>query len=208
MTLGRLHVVTDTRPGRDPLATVHAALEAGAPVVQVRAKGQTDAALYELACRVADLCAAHDACCIVNDRPDVALAVGAGGAHVGSDDLPVAAARRVLGPAGLLGATARDPVTAIAHEAAGASYLGVGPAYATTTKTGLPAPLGPDGVGAVAAAVRIPVVAVAAVTADRVATLLAAGAYGIAVISAVSDAENPARATEVLLAALDAAVPA
>jgi thiamine-phosphate pyrophosphorylase len=208
VTLGRLHVVTDTRPGREPLRIVTAALDAGAPVIQVRAKDHTDAELYELACRVAELCAAHDACCIVNDRPDVAVAVGAGGAHVGQGDLPVGAARRVLGPARVLGATARDVDTAGAHEAAGASYLGVGPAYATTTKTGLPAPLGPGGVGAVAAAVRIPVVAVAAVTAARVAPLLAAGAYGVAVIGAVSDAADPAHATEELLAAIDAGVPA
>ncbi|HEY6318929.1 MAG TPA: thiamine phosphate synthase [Acidimicrobiia bacterium] len=207
MTLGRLHVVTDTRPGREPLRTVAAALDAGAPVVQVRAKAWTDADVYELACRVADLCAAHGATCVVNDRPDVAVAVDAAGAHVGEDDLPVAAARRVLGPFRVLGATAREPTTALAHEAAGASYLGVGPAYATTTKAGLPAALGPDGVGAVAAAVTIPVVAVAAVTTERVAPLLEAGAYGVAVISAVSDAADPARATEALLRAIDAAAP-
>jgi thiamine-phosphate pyrophosphorylase len=207
VTLGRLHVVTDTRPGREPLRTVAAALDAGAPVVQVRAKAWTDADVYELACRVADLCAAHGATCVVNDRPDVAVAVDAAGAHVGEDDLPVAAARRVLGPSRVLGATAREPTTALAHEAAGASYLGVGPAYATTTKAGLPAALGPDGVGAVAAAVTIPVVAVAAVTTERVAPLLEAGAYGVAVISAVSDAADPARATEALLRAIDAAAP-
>ena len=204
MTLGRLHVVTDTRPGRDPLRTVRAALDAGAPVVQVRAKDRSDAELYELAGRVADLCADHDALCIVNDRPDVAVAVHAGGAHVGDADLPVPAARRVLGAGGVLGATARDVGAAVEHEAAGASYLGVGPAFTTATKDGLPAPLGPEGVGSVAAAVRIPVVAVAGVTTDRVAALLDAGAYGVAVISAVSDADDPAQATEALLRAIDA----
>jgi thiamine-phosphate pyrophosphorylase len=202
--LGRLHVVTDTRPGRDPIRVVDAALAGGAPVVQVRGKGLTDAELYELACRVADRCARHGALCVVNDRPDVALAVGAGGAHVGAHDLPVAAARRVLGPDRVLGATARDADTGLAHEAAGASYVGVGPAYATSTKAGLPAPLGPAGVGRVAAAVAIPVIAVAGVTPGGVDALLAAGAYGVAVISAVSDAEDPARATAALLAALDA----
>jgi len=207
VTLGRLHVVTDTRPGREPLRTVAAALDAGAPVVQVRAKAWTDADVYELACRVADLCTAHGATCVVNDRPDVAVAVDAGGAHVGEDDLPVAAARRVLGPSRVLGATAREPATALAHEGAGASYLGVGPAYATTTKAGLPPALGPEGVGAVATAVAIPAVAVAAVTTERVAPLLEAGAYGVAVISAVSDAADPARATEALLQAIDAAAP-
>ena len=155
MPIGRLHVVTDTRPGRDPIRTVSAALDAGAPVVQVRGKQLTDRELYELAGRVAELCAAHGALCVVNDRPDVALAVDAGGVHVGADDLPVPAARRVLGPCRVLGATARDVATARSHEAAGASYLGVGPAYATTTKSGLPDPLGPAGVGAIARAVTI-----------------------------------------------------
>jgi thiamine-phosphate pyrophosphorylase len=205
--IGRLHVVTDTRPGRDPIRTVSAALDAGAPVVQVRGKQLTDRELYELAGRVAELCAAHGALCVVNDRPDVALAVDAGGVHVGADDLPVPAARRVLGPCRVLGATARDVATARSHEAAGASYLGVGPAYATTTKSGLPDPLGPAGVGAIARAVQIPVVAVAAITPARVGELLAAGAHGVAVISAISDAEDPGAATAALLRALEVAAP-
>ncbi len=205
MPLGRLHVVTDTRPGRDPIGTVSAALDAGAPVIQVRGKELTDRELFCLAERVAALCADRGALCVVNDRADVALAVDAGGVHVGAEDLPVRAARRVLGPGPVLGATARDAATARAHEAAGASYLGVGPAYATTTKAGLPDPLGPAGVGAVAHAVEIPVVAVAAVTPDRVEELIAAGAHGVAVISAVSESDDPGAATAALLRALEAA---
>ena len=208
MALGRLHVVTDTRPGRDPLRTVAAALDAGATVVQVRGKDLTDAELYELASRVTDRCARHGALCIVNDRPDIALAVEAGGAHVGEHDLPVAATRRLLGPDRVVGATARDIDAGRRHAAAGASYLGVGPTYPTTTKAGLPPPLGPDGVGRVAAAVDIPVIAVAGITARRVEAVLAAGAYGVAVVGAVADAADPARATAALLAALDAVVAA
>jgi thiamine-phosphate pyrophosphorylase len=203
--IGRLHVVTDTRPGRDPIRTVAAALDAGAPVVQVRGKQLTDRDLYELAGRVAELCADRGALCVVNDRPDVALAVDAGGVPVGADDLPVPAARAVLGPRRVLGATARDVATARSHQADGASYLGVGPAYATTTKAGLPDPLGPAGVGAIAGAVQIPVVAVAAVTPARVGELIAAGAHGVAVISAISDADDPGAATAALLRALEAA---
>jgi thiamine-phosphate pyrophosphorylase len=208
VALGRLHVVTDTRPGRDPLRTVAAALDAGAPVVQVRGKGLTDAELYELAARVTDVCARYGALALVNDRPDIALAVDAGGAHVGDHDLPVAVTRRLLGPDRIVGATARDAEGARRHQAAGATYLGVGPAYTTTTKTGLPGPLGPGGVGRVAAAVDIPVIAVAGITAQSVEALLDAGAYGVAVISAVSDADDPAQATAALLAALDAVVAA
>src|SRR5690606_512207 len=133
----------------------------------------------------------------------IALAVGADGGHVGADDLPVAAARAVLGPTAVLGATCRDPAGARAAVAAGADYLGVGPAYATTTKAGLPPPIGPDGVAAVAGAgPGTPVVAIGGVVAERVAALRAAGAYGVAVVGAVSAAADPAAATTRLLEAL------
>ena len=132
-SLGRLHVLTDTRDGRDALAVVRAALSVGAPVVQVRAKDGTDRELYDLADRVARLCAAAGALCVVDDRPDVALAVGAAGTHLGAHDLPVSAARRVVGPGHVLGGTAREPGLARALVAQGATYLGVGPAYATST---------------------------------------------------------------------------
>ena len=88
--------------------------------------------------------------CLVNDRVDVALAIGAHGTHLGADDLPVAAVRRVAGPGHIIGGTAREPADAARLVAEGADYLGVGPAFGTTTKDGLPAPLGPAGVGAVA----------------------------------------------------------
>ena len=204
MGLGRLHVITDTRPGRLALPVVVAALDAGAPVIQLRAKGLPDRDLLELAARVVGECASRGASCIVNDRVDIALAVGATGVHLGADDLPVAVARDLIGDARTLGATARDPETARRHEAAGASYLGVGPAYSTGSKDGLPAPLGPEGIARVAAAVSIPVIAVAGVTAARVPELLSAGAFGVAVISAVSEAHDPGAATAALLTALDA----
>lgn len=203
--LGRLHLVTDTRPGRDPVAVVSAALaRAGAPaevVVQVRVAGTaTDREAYELARRIRELCARYGATCLVNDRLHVALAVGADGGHVGADDLPVAAARRALGPAAVLGASCRDPAAARGAVAAGADYLGVGPAFDTTTKEGLPAAICPAGVGAVAAAVPdTPVLGIGGVTADRVPELCAAGAYGVAVVTAVSEAADPGAATAALL---------
>ena len=199
MTLGRLHVLTDAREGRRPLEVVAAALSAGAPVIQVRAKRVTDRAYFDFATRVAQLCGGAGALCVVDDRPDVALAVGAGGTHLGADDLPLQAARRVVGTDHVLGGTTREPAGARALVAEGADYLGVGPAYATTTKDGLPDPLGPEGVGAVAAAVDVPVIAIGAVTAERVPALLAAGAHGVAVVGAVSDAADPAAAVRTLL---------
>ena len=204
--LGRLHLLTDCRPGRDPVAVVRAALSAGVPVVQVRVPdGWSDRAAYGLASVVAGLCREAGATCLVNDRLDVGIAVGADGGHVGAEDLPVGAARRVLGAAAILGGTARDPDTARSAVRDGASYLGAGPAFSTTTKDGLPAPIGPAGIGAVAAAVDVPVVAIGAVTAERIPALLAAGAYGVAVVSAISDAADPAAAATRLLAAVTAA---
>lgn len=203
--LGRLHVLTDAREGRNALAVAEAAVGAGAPVVQVRVKGCSDRALYEFAARVAALCDRHGASCIVNDRVDVALAVTAAGTHLGADDLPVSVARRLVPAGHLIGGTAREPTTARALVAEGADYVGVGPAYATTTKDGLPAALGPAGVRAVCVAVHMPVIAIGGVTAERVPELLAAGAYGVAVVSAISAAADPAAATRQLLAALEKA---
>jgi thiamine-phosphate pyrophosphorylase len=203
--LGRLHLITDTRPGRDPLTVVRAALSvAGLElVIQVRVTDEaTDREAYELTRLILDLCTPVGATCLVNDRLHVALAAGAAGGHVGADDLPVGAARRVLGPDAVLGGTARAPETARAAVTAGASYLGVGPYRATTTKDGLPAPLGVDGVRAVADAVAVPVIAIGGVTVADVPTLRAAGAYGVAVVGALSAAADPARVTTDLLAAL------
>lgn len=200
--LGRLHVLTDARGGPGALAVVEQAVAAGAPVVQVRAKDCTDRVLYDFAAAVVDICAGRGTACLVNDRVDVALAVGADGTHLGADDLPVAAARRVAGPDHLLGGTARDPQRARQLVAEGADYLGVGPAYPTTTKTGLPAALGPAGIAAVAHAVDVPVIAIGGVTATRVPELLAAGVWGVAVVGAVTAAPDPGGATVDLLRAL------
>ena len=186
---------------------VAAAVAAGAPVVQVRVKGSTDRVLYDFAGRVVEISVRYDATCIVDDRVDIALAVGAAGTHLGAGDLPVAVARSIAGPDHLLGGTARTATSALALVQAGADYLGVGPAYPTTTKTGLPAALGPAGVAAVASAVDVPVIAIGGITLAHICPLIAAGAVGVAVVSAISDAPDPATATRELLAALADAQP-
>lgn len=200
--LGRLHVLVDS----EDLAA--AALDGGAPTVQVRLKGGTDAARFAVVAAVAERCRAAGALCLVNDRADLAVAAGADGVHLGADDLPLDAARRVVGPSAVVGGTARDPATARRLVAQGASYLGVGPTYATTSKAGLPDPIGVPAVRAVAAAVDVPVVAIAGITAARVAEVLAAGAYGVAVIGAVAGADDPRAATSELVTAVTAAVAA
>jgi thiamine-phosphate pyrophosphorylase len=201
--IGSLHVLTDPRGGPAALDTVAAAVAAGAPVVQVRMKGCTDRALHDFARSVVRICAAAGATCLVNDRVDVALAVGADGTHLGAEDLPVAAVRRIAGPGHLIGGTAREPERARRLVEEGADYLGVGPAYPTSSKSGLPDALGPAGIRAVATAVEVPVIAIGGITADRIPDLLAAGAAGVAVIGAVSGASDPHAATRALLRVLE-----
>ncbi|NGM13980.1 thiamine phosphate synthase [Verrucosispora sioxanthis] len=204
-SLGRLHLITDTRPGRDPLAVLRAVLPVAHTelVVQVRVEDTaTDRQAYELTRQVLALCAPYQVPCLVNDRLHVALATDAAGGHVGADDLPVAAARKVLGPAAVLGATAREPASALAAVTAGASYLGVGPCRVTATKDGLPPPIGVTGVRAVVEAVDVPVIAIGGVTAADVPELRATGAYGVAVVGALSGATDPVRAAAELVRAL------
>lgn len=195
----RLHVVTDERPPDAVRSLVEVVLAAGAPCVQVRSKGLSDRILYELVRDVAARCRAAGALCIVNDRADVARAGGADGVHVGADDLPVAAVRALAGDDLLVGATARNAAQARQCHDQGADYVGVGPVYGTSTKEGLPAPLGTDGLAHVAAAVGLPVIGIAGITLDRVGDVLDAGAHGVAVVSAVTAADDPATATRVLL---------
>jgi len=187
----RLHIVTDS------LDVVRAALGHGPVAIQIRVK-QSDRLAYELTTAVLPLCRAAGAMCLVNDRIGVALAAGADGVHVGADDLPVAAARRVLGPSLVLGATCRTREAARAAVEDGATYLGVGPTFETSTKDGLPPPLGRDGVGDVAAAVPgTPVIAIGGITPERAIRL---STYGVAAVSAI--AADPAGATIEFLKAL------
>ena len=194
----RLHVIIDS------LDVADAALRAGAPVVQVRALGLTDGALLELAGAVTELARAAGATCIVDNRADVAVAAGADGVHVGPDDLPVEVVRRIVGPDAIVGASARSPERARHLAAAGATYIGCGPCYATASKAGLPAPIGLGRLTEVAAAVDVPVVGIGGITVTTAADVIAAGAAGVAVIGAVSAAADPVAATRALLAAVAA----
>lgn len=199
-SLGRLHVLVDS------VSLAEAALEGGAPTLQVRLKLGSDRRRFDTVAAIADRCRAAGATCIVDDRADFAVAAGADGVHVGEDDLSVVAVRRVVGPDLLVGATARNPDSARRLVAAGVDYLGVGPAYVSGTKPDLPEPLGVEGVRAVVEAVPVPVIAIAGVTAERVPDLLASGAWGVAVIGAVARADDPREATHDLVTAVTRAI--
>ncbi len=191
-----LHVLTRDVAGPTTVDAVRTVVRAGAPLVQVRLKTARDREALHLVRGVVEVTRAADATCLVDDRVDVAMAADADGVHLGAEDLPVASARRLLDlddRPRLVGGTARDPETAARLVADGADYLGVGPCYATTSKTGLPAPGGPARVAAVADTVDVPIIAIGGVTADRVPELLDAGAHGVAVLGAVWNADDPGR---------------
>lgn len=200
--ISRLHIVTPPELDATAVQRTRAALAAGAPLVQLRSKDIPDRQRMRLGDGLRELTREAGATLIVNDRVDISLATGADGVHVGDDDLPVQMARRLMGPDAIVGATCRTPDAARDAESAGANYLGVGPAYTTTSKPGLPDPIGTAGIAAVAAVVSVPVIAIAGITVARVAELLDAGAWGVAVMSAVYSATDPGRVVRDLLDAL------
>jgi thiamine-phosphate pyrophosphorylase len=205
----RLIVVADpsATAGRPLLDVVRKALAAGAPAVQLRSKHSSARELAEIGAALRTATLEHDALLFINDRIDIALAVGADGAHVGDDDIPLDAARAIV-PAGfLLGRSVDTPKEASAAVAAGADYLGVGPVRKTSSKMDVGPAIGAEGVArVVAAAEALPVVGIGGVTADDIGELIRAGACGVAVIRAVVGATEPGLAVADLLRALDAAV--
>jgi thiamine-phosphate pyrophosphorylase len=181
---------------------VGAALAAGAPCIQLRAKARSAGELVPLGRELREATAAHDALLVVNDRLDVALAIGADGVHLGPDDLPLAEVRRRVPRSLLLGVSTDDPGEAREAERLGADYLGVGTIWATSSKPDAGEAIGPEGLSRIARAVSIPVVGIGGITVERAHALAGTGAAGIAVIGAVMGAADPGAATRALLAAV------
>lgn len=198
----RLIVVTDARlaGGRGIVAVVAAALEAGAPAVQLRDKEQGVGDLLPIARRLRSLTRDHGARFFVNDRVDLALAVEADGVHLGPHDLPVVEVRRDVPRELLIGYSTDDPETARRAEREGADYLGCGTVWPTSSKEDPGQVIGPEGLARVVEAVTIPVVGIGGVTPHRARELSGTGAAGVAVIGAVMAAPDPGEATRQLLA--------
>jgi len=197
----RLYAITPDAEPDSLLGLVGAVLRGGADVVQLRHKSLPRGRLLELARRLADMVHAAGRIFIVNDHLDIALLSGADGVHLGEEDLPLEAARR-LAPAGfLVGASANRAESARAAVAAGADYLGAGPAFATSVKPDK-AVIGPAGVAAVAAAVAVPVFAIGGVEAANVGQLVAAGVHRACVIRGLALSGDPEGAARSLRAAL------
>ncbi|HEU4558049.1 MAG TPA: thiamine phosphate synthase [Longimicrobium sp.] len=198
-----LIVITDPDcGGRAVVDVVCAALRAGAPSIQLRGKDQPAREQVELARALRAETRAAGALLWVNDRLDVALTAGADGVHLGQDDLPLEAARRIV-PAGfLIGISAETAELALAAERGGADYVGTGPVYATGSKADAGDAVGCERITEVARAVRIPVVGIGGIGAANAGEVVRAGAAGVAVISAVMRAPDPEAATRELLRAV------
>ncbi|MGK7344386.1 MAG: thiamine phosphate synthase [Candidatus Nitrospinota bacterium M3_3B_026] len=174
---------------------VIAALAAGgARIVQLREKNVSDREFYDLAALYRRETARHDMMLIINDRPDIALAVGADGVHLGRDDMPIEAARRIMGPDLIIGASTHSVAQALEAEGEGASYVNIGPLFPTPTKPDAKT-IGLDPVREAAAKLKIPFTVMGGITEENIDDVLAAGARRIGVITAILGAEDIAGAT-------------
>ncbi|MCU4719522.1 thiamine phosphate synthase [Halapricum hydrolyticum] len=187
--------------GRDTREIVRAAVDGGVDVVQLREKGVPARERYELGVDLREITREAGVPLIVNDRVDIAQAVQADGVHLGDEDLPVTVARELLGEDAIVGRSVSFVEDAREAERAGADYLGVGAIYATGSKDDIDDEeyaIGLDRLESIVEAVEIPVVGIGGVDADNASEVAAAGADGVAVISAITGAGDPAAATREL----------
>lgn len=205
-----LYVILDRdfTAGRSLTEVAAATIRGGATVVQLRDKSSDIRRLYADALALRAITQAAGVPLIINDRVDIALAVDADGVHVGEDDVPVEAARRLVGPGRFVGASAGSVAAARAVVEAGADHLGVGPVYeARSTKSDAGPPVGLTLIRDIAAFCPLPVVGIGGITAENAAAVIAAGAAGVAIISAVGLAADVAAATRALAHAVGVRVP-
>lgn len=181
-----IYLVTDEGclQGRALLDCVREALDGGVTLVQYRAKTASSAEMYAEALQLKALCDSFKVPLIINDRLDIAMAVGAAGVHLGQDDLPCAAARKILGEDYIIGVSAHNPAEAKAALQSGADYLGCGAVFGTATKADVKK-LGTEGLEAICKAKGLPVVGIGGVTADNYREVRTAGSDGAAIVSGI-----------------------
>lgn len=188
--------------GRDPLVVARGALQGGARVIQLRDKIREKGVQLLMANALRWLCREHNALLIINDHADLAVAVEAGGLHVGQRDLPVAEARRILYPWQLVGRSNNTVEEALLSEAQEADHVAVGPIYPTTTKdTGKPL-VHLETLCQVKEKVSVPVVAIGGIDEKNIRPVVLAGADAVCVASAIGLAVDPLKATRRLVSAM------
>lgn len=186
-----IYLLTDDEclKGRPLLPSVEEALQGGVTLVQYRSKFKDGGPMYDEALALKALCDSYDVPLIINDRVDVALAVGAAGVHVGQDDLPCAVVRALTGADFVIGVSAHNPEEARHAIAAGADYLGCGAVFGTATKPGV-AKLGLANLRAIRRVATKPMVGIGGVTSDNYGEVLSTGADGAAIISGILGADD------------------
>jgi len=207
----RLNAIVDPERagGRDIAELARLCAEGGATLVQLRDKTSETRAMIDRARAIKRAIAPLGVPLVVNDRVDVALAAGADGVHVGPDDMAVEDARRLLGPGAIIGLSIKSTAEAEAAPIDLIDYVGSGGVYVTLSKQQKNAPIGPEGLARIAAVLRrrapkLPLAGIAGIDAGNAAEVIAAGAEGIAVISALSLAPDPRAAARTLRQIVDA----
>ena len=206
-SLWDVYLVTDRglAKGRSTLEIVKAAVEGGITCVQLREKDCSTLEFIRQAFEIKDFLKARGVPLIINDRVDVAQAVEADGVHLGQTDMPLEIAKKILGGSMIIGISAESLKDALEAEKGGADYLGVSPIYATPTKTDTAPPLGLAGLRTIRKAVKLPLVAIGGLNRDNAAAVIRSGGDGVAVVSAIVAAGDPAGAARNLKQIIDEA---
>lgn len=196
-----IYVITDSHLslGRSNIEVVRQAIAGGARLIQLREKHMLTRDLVVMGLAIREITRQAGAILLVNDRVDVAQAIGADGVHLGQDDLPADLARNILGSGKIIGVSVETPDEARAAERAGADYVGTGPVFPTSTKADAGAPYGTQLIVRVKSATSLPVIAIGGINAGNVADVARAGADGAAVISAVVSQPDIAGAVRELI---------
>lgn len=200
----KLYVIIDSRAanGRSLTDVALEAAEGGADIIQLREKDMAAREVVDLGRAIRKAIAGRDTLFIINDRPDIALAAGADGVHIGQDDIPPDFARAIIGKDKILGISTHSLAQALSAQKSGADYIGVGPVFSTPTKPDSEA-VGLGLVREVRKAVNIPFVAIGGINADNIAQVIGAGAGRIAVVRAVCGAKDVRNAARILKEKLD-----
>lgn len=199
----KLYFITDSNGYSEEqiLSTIRQSLEAGASLIQLREKTKPDRQVIDLARKIKKITDEFDVPLIIDDRLDVAMIVGCH-LHLGQNDIPIDEARKILGPDKIIGATAKTVNQALEAEKQGASYLGVGAIYDTTTKV-ITKRTSVETLKEIVQSVSIPVNAIGGLNKDNLGILKDTGISGICVVSAIMKSEDPYKETKLLLKAID-----
>lgn len=175
--------------GRSDLEVLEAVIEGGAKIIQLREKEYSKRAFYDLAVKFREITEGAGVLLIINDHVDIALAIGADGVHLGQDDFPVPAARRIA-PDLLIGASTHSLEEALKAQSEGADYINIGPIFPTQTKEGVEHFLGPEAIERIGSKVTIPFTVMGGISESNLDRVLAGGAQRVAVVTAITKAPN------------------